>query len=1131
MKRTKLSKLLSVALFLCTTTPSFAQPSTLARISFEIPPDRHTAFDKAYEKQIVPILESHGLKPAQQKSRQTPAHIFARLLHIDSSDKVFPIRAALRRSTLWQNTLTVLSDSLSFSKNQHISETFESPIPWRLEVYVAYPNVPKQQIKIQPKPLTGHINTGRWQTYTAKVGMPGGQITYLLQDQQGNIWFATYGTGVSQFDGHTIKTWTEKDGLADESANHILEDHQGNIWFATYGSHESKGVSRFDGTNWKTFTTNDGLADNAVNHIFQDVHNNIWFATDAGVSRFDGTNWQTLTTQDGLPSNQVRNLFQDRQNNIWFINPESISQYDGQSFITHKPTDLSPDNIIRNSFLDQEDKIWLLTSRAILRFDGKHFESIDIPIDLFSNISSLSKITQDDNGHIWVGCLKGAITYDGHTWKIFAKENGVTDQRISAIFQDREKNIWFGTAFGSLIRYEPNTFQSFVSVQNRPIQSVRGILQAQDQTLWFALFGTGILKYDGQQFSIFSQDDILTANNMRPILQEHTGALWFGSTRYTGESYQNFTYKDGLPGRFVYASLEDHYGNIWLSIWGNGVVKYDGQTFETFSTTDGLSNNTVRDIYQDKAGHLWFGTHQGVSRYDGQTFKNFTTEDGLADEWIMAIHQDKDGAFWFGGFKHGVTRYTPQAPNQTQWQTFDTQDGLAHNSVWTIYEDDKNHLWFGTYGGASRYDGQIFQTLTAQDGLSNDRVDAIFQDNKGDYWFGTLNGITRYRQPKPVAPRMSIQALVADRRYEHNISDLSLSMRNSLIAIEYQAQNFKTRSDGMVYRYRLKGHEATWSNTRKTRLEYPDLPSGNYTFEIQAVDRDLTYSDMASLTFTLHPPYERIGWITSLGLAVLLIIYQTGRVIRRDRRLREEAEEELQMAHHLQMGLMPQTHPNIAGFDIAGRCLPATQVGGDFFQYFQKNNKIILSIADVTGHGMEAAIPVVMFSGILKTEMQYDHTPQSLFNNLNRTLCTTLGTRTFVCFMLGELNIENRNLALSNAACPYPFHYRAQTNDVVEIELDAYPLSIHPDTEYDASTITLQIGDRIIFCSDGITEAENENMAPIPSEHLTSIIHQACQNTQTAEQAIDHILSSISSFKKNAPQTDDMTCVVLQVTQ
>ena len=127
---------------------------------------------------------------------------------------------------------------------------------------------------------------------------------------------------------------------------------------------------------------------------------------------------------------------------------------------------------------------------------------------------------------------------------------------------------------------------------------------------------------------------------------------------------------------------------------------------------------------------------------------------------------------------------------------------------------------------------------------------------------------------------------------------------------------------------------------------------------------------------------ERCAEMLSLGYARYL---DFERVNAAQRQLIVELEEELQTAHDMQMGLMPKAPPAVEGLDIAGRCLPANHVGGDFFQYFhQPDGRLAVTISDVTGHAMEAAIPAVMFSGILRTEMRQDKVLEQLYRDLNR---------------------------------------------------------------------------------------------------------------------------------------------------
>ena len=243
----------------------------------------------------------------------------------------------------------------------------------------------------------------------------------------------------------------------------------------------------------------------------------------------------------------------------------------------------------------------------------------------------------------------------------------------------------------------------------------------------------------------------------------------------------------------------------------------------------------------------------------------------------------------------------------------------------------------------------------------------------------------------------------------------------------------------------------------------------------------------------------------------------------------DELEEELQTAHNLQMGLMPTESPQIEGFDITGRCIPANHVSGDFFQYFQQDGKLSICMADVTGHAMKAAIPVVMFSGVLKTEMRHGVAIDALFANLNETMHGALDSRTYVCFAIGELDLADRSFRLANSGCPYPFHFRASTGDVTELQVDAYPLGVRAETAYAAIETRLDTGDYVVFCSDGIIEAGNADEEIFGFEQTAETIRTGCAEGLSAEALIDRLIGAVQDFAGDTPQGDDMTCVVLRV--
>jgi len=375
-----------------------------------------------------------------------------------------------------------------------------------------------------------------------------------------------------------------------------------------------------------------------------------------------------------------------------------------------------------------------------------------------------------------------------------------------------------------------------------------------------------------------------------------------------------------------------------------------------------------------------------------------------------------------------------------------------------------------------------------------------------------------------------ITGVIADREYGP-LEEFSLPASQDYLAFEFLGTSFKTRPNQMVYLYQLEGYDAEQLQTRERQVAYYDLPIGEYIFRVTAVDRDLNYSESpAEIRVTVHPAYARLALIAGLVVALVGLTAVSGYALKKRRDLFLEMEEELQTAHEMQKSLMPAGPPRVSGFDIAGRCLPANHVGGDFFQYFQQHGKLAVCLADVTGHAMEAAIPVVMFNGILESQMERGERLEELFSRLNRSLHRTrVDGRTFVCFAMVEIDLDSLGFRLANGGCPYPYHYCAATGQVEELQLDAYPLGVQPDTEYSTVEAQLEPGDRIVFCSDGIAEAANPREELFGFERTAEEIRRGCAEQLPSEILIDRLIGAVKGFSAGVPQGDDITVVVVGV--
>ena len=240
-------------------------------------------------------------------------------------------------------------------------------------------------------------------------------------------------------------------------------------------------------------------------------------------------------------------------------------------------------------------------------------------------------------------------------------------------------------------------------------------------------------------------------------------------------------------------------------------------------------------------------------------------------------------------------------------------------------------------------------------------------------------------------------------------------------------------------------------------------------------------------------------------------------------------EQELKTAHDMQMRLMPIENPVVDGFDIVGSCRPATEVGGDFYQYYRLNgSRIAVTLADVTGHGMQAAVPTMVFSGLLDTQIGYTSAPHDLMPRLNNSLHRILEPRTFVCFTVAELDFEYSRVRLSNGGCPYPYIFRADSGTIDEITLSALPLGIRAQSTYTVEEITLNEHDLVVMCSDGIIEATNRVGEILGFERTSDAIRYAGISGYNGTALVDHIFSQVEMFTQGCIQEDDQTMVVIR---
>ena len=985
---------------------------------------------------------------------------------------------------------------------------------------------------------------GTWKHYTYLDGLGNNNVRPIYQDRDGFLWFGSYNGGVSRYDGETFVNFTTDDGLTANSVWSIFQDREGFLWFGTL----ENGVSRYDGETFVNFTTDDGLIANSVWSIFQDREGFLWFGIRyGGVSRFDGEAFVNFTTDDGLITDSVLSIYQDRDGFIWFATAEGVSQYDGNQFVNFRINDGLAHNFVWSIHQDQDGLLWFGTGGGVSRFDGNQFVNLTTSDGLVSDL--VETIHQDRDGFLWIGTWDNGVSrYDGEKIVNFTTNDGLAANPVWSIFQDREGFLWISSPSEGLSQYDNSGFINFTTADGLAANYIYTIFQDRDGFIWFGT-DNGISQYDGKKFINFTTDDGLVHNFVRSIVQDREGSLWFGTSsgvsQYDGEQFVNFDEQfvnfrtnGELSFNDVRTFYPDRDGFFWFGTT-RGVYRYDGNQFVNFTIGEGLAQNDVSSIFQDRNGSLWFGTNSGgVYRYDGNQFVNFTTTDGLASNSVRAIHQDRDGFFWFGTTRGGVSRYDGE-----KFVNFTTDDGLAQNDVSSIYQDREGFLWFGTQsGGVSRYDGTSWTSLDTRDGLINNQVLEITQDSDGRLWFATSEGATQYN-PNRVPPRVRIVSIQSHKTSipmssPETIKDIAT---DTLVTIKYSSIDFKTAKGKRQYQVRIKEIDTDWREpTRSDTFNISFDKPGTYTFEVIAIDRDLNYSAPASLTLTVVLPWYQNKWILyPLGGAMVVLILLCGILAYRYYQQRQqvlayqrEAVSELADAREMQMGLIPQTAPEVPGFEIAGVCISARTVSGDFFDYVPLGNGVLaVVLADVTGKGMKGAMNAVLSSGALHSVAQLEVSPSQMLQALNNNLYPRFQRYTNCAMAILTINPEDKTLKYANAGIPYPMIKRG-SDDIEELTIDGTPLGAFRSSGYqETPSIELKSGNLIILFSDGITEAsrsDNSDQLYMETDHLASLI-KGLDKTMKAEAVIEAIINDVRDFSGDAQQNDDMTIVVIKV--
>jgi PAS domain S-box-containing protein len=249
---------------------------------------------------------------------------------------------------------------------------------------------------------------------------------------------------------------------------------------------------------------------------------------------------------------------------------------------------------------------------------------------------------------------------------------------------------------------------------------------------------------------------------------------------------------------------------------------------------------------------------------------------------------------------------------------------------------------------------------------------------------------------------------------------------------------------------------------------------------------------------------------------------------RAERELREN-KEQFRVAREIQQRLFPKAAPTLSGFEIGGASHPAEATGGDYFDYLPMlHGRVGVVLGDVTGHGVGPALLMAETRAYLRVLAGRREDVGEILTRANGVLAEDVGTERFVTLFLARLDPEKKTISYASAGHPAGYVLDASGNVKSQLPRTGIPLGMRPQTEYKASADQpLERGDIVLLLTDGIEECLAPDGTLFGIERALDVVRK--HRKASPQQIVEELYQAVRSFSGEAPQTDDVTTVIIKV--
>jgi len=710
-------------------------------------------------------------------------------------------------------------------------------------------------------------------------------------------------------------TWDNGANLPSPWIDAILQTEDGFIWVGT-----QQGLARFDGTMFITFdknTTKEKIKHNYIRSLLEDKkERTLWIGTfGGGLARYSAGQFQSYTEGDGLPGKFILALAQDRRGTLWIGTDRGLAEFRQGKFIPR----LEVTEEITSLAIAPDETVWAATAHDVYRV-GKSVEKLKLP---FNDPKSLYF---DHEGSAWIGTATHGL-YASINGKLTHYDSApqFRNAALTALYEDRARNLWIGTSAGSLCRLKSQDFDCLLLNNSNRIES---IYEDREGNLWVGSQTGGLTKFRDVKFAAYDSKMGVADDLVWSVYQGRDKSIWIGTNKglsvLRNGRIQTVKLGPNQPDNTVFVTVEDTDGALLVGTENGLKLVRAGRVIRSYTIKDGLASNTIHALYRDSEGSWWIGNRDGgLTRYKDGKFTVFTQKDGRAYR-VRVIFQDHEGGIWFGT-EEGLARL-----KDDEFKSFDNPSLLAGGAT-CIYEDADNVMWFGTFGsGLVRYQNGQFTTYRVKDGLFDDTIWSLLEDRRGNFWMSSDRGLSRTRKadlndfaarktqvfqstsfgladdlpttdfnggaqstgwkaqdglllfasgkgvievdpeklaPSPVPPPVVIETVQVNGSL---LEGSKAAVGVGELDFHFAALSF-VAPEMVDFKYKLEPFDSDWKYVKGKRdAHYTNMASGKYTFHVNASINGGTWSDTGeAVEFYLEPRFYQNAWFyTLLGLVV-----------------------------------------------------------------------------------------------------------------------------------------------------------------------------------------------------------------------------------------------------------------------